>query len=193
MLKFTQWLENKVSLPVTDNRHLIIGCYGVMKQIIPQIREFFADHTLKFQQKNKVNTQVQHEVNPYLAVVWDATNKKAGFGSMNCNVCAKYDTLKRTCDYTGKSISQAHVLDKSSGNCVGLNLLPIFNSGDEMDAGNKKYEGVMFAISKGAVLDYRNGKLSMLYRPGTYSVDPAEDEYNALSPYEKQERDEEGY
>jgi hypothetical protein len=188
--RFIQWMnETKVSLPVDNSwdKDLTFGAFGAMKRIIPQIGEFGHNDTHKFGGKFQADTSM----NPWLLVAWDNTNKRLAFGSLNCNVCKKYDTKQRTCSRFDQShpVTQSSIRQHDIGGCVAIQLIDPLAGGGIMDTGSKKYEGIMAAVGKGAIFHLKRGKLTMLYRPGEIPVDEEEEEYRSLSAYEKDERE----
>lgn len=200
MKSFIEWLEAKIDLPVVqdDNRELIFGAYGAMKQmpgIGPRIAEFGGSSSKK-QKLGGQEYQIDQDTNPYLLIVWDNNNKLISRGSNNCAVCKNYDIKKRTCSWpTSRPITQSFIRQHDIGGCVGLDFLPAFGSGHEQ---NKKYEDMQYELAKGYIFRYAHGKIDTdaagQFKPiaGPFTIDQKEEDYEALSPWEKQEK-EKGY
>ena len=155
MKNFVHWLvEAKTELPVVpsqDNRELIFGAFGAMKQFIPRIGEFGEDRP--------VGDKGYHlETNPYMLVVWDNKRKLLARGSNNCAMCQNYDVKRGTCSSFGQThpVTQSSMIQHDLGGCVALDFLPFFGGGHEQ---SKKYEGIQFALEKGYIFRYANGRM----------------------------------
>lgn len=167
MKNFIHWLvEAKTELPVIkhDDRELIIGAYGAMKQFIPRISEFGQSDTL-----GDKSYDVLQQTNPYILVVWDNKRKVIARGSNNCAVCKSYDVKKGTCTSSGspEPATQSFIFKYDFGGCSDLEFLPYFGMNDEA---NKKYEGLMYAIAKGYIFRYANGKVDPKPLAGPFNI-----------------------
>lgn len=188
-MKFIEWLiEAKTELPMVphDDRDLIFGAYGAMKQFIPQIGEFGHNDIHK-----EKGFEAHSETNPYLLIVWDNKRKLMFRGSNNCALCTNYNVKKGTCDIWGQSrpMTQSFAMKHDIGGCVGLDFLPGFGAKvGVMPEQSKKYEGLQFALGKGYIFRYANGQLDT--KPlAHYQIEQPEEE---LSPWERHEK-EQGY
>jgi hypothetical protein len=194
MKNFVHWLvEEKTELPVVapqDNRELIFGAFGAIKQFIPQIGEFGQSDIHKgmsipgVQQKYDIGI----ETNPYLLIVWDNKRKIFARGSNNCAVCQNYDVKRGTCSRYGQThpVTQDTMQKHDVGGCVALDFLPFFGGGSEQ---SKKYQGIQFALAKGYIFRYANGQVQPKPLAGPFEIEPKEEE---MTPWERMEK-EKGY
>jgi hypothetical protein len=159
-----------------------------MAQYIPRIGEFGFSNVHKL----KGGFEAVHSINPYLLTIWDNKRKLMFRGSNNCALCTNYDVKKGTCEIWGKSrpMTQSFAREHDVGGCVGLDFLPGFGTKvGAMPEQSKKYEGLQYALAKGYIFRYANGKLDTKPLAGPFQLEPPEEE---LSPWEKYEK-EQGY